>query len=187
MTLDESWFYLWTRHETVWVQAGQQSPERVKHMIGDRKMMVTIIWNPQGFHLVDALPKGQKFNTHYYIDRILQPLLESRSTGRGPGLIIHADNVRPHTAQKTLKFCRENRLEMAPHPPYSPDLAPSDFILFGHVKHVFEGAEFPSEETLLVAIQRVLSDLTGDTLRAVFANWVERIKSVTLNEGHYYR
>jgi hypothetical protein len=82
MTLDESWFYLWTSHETVWIQAGEQSPEIVKHMIRDRKMMVTIVWNPQGFHLVDALPKGQKFNANYYIDIILQPLLESRSTGR---------------------------------------------------------------------------------------------------------
>jgi hypothetical protein len=71
MTLDEFWFYLWMSHETVLVQAGQQPPEMVKHMIGDRKMMVTIVWNPQVFHLVDALPKGQKFNANYYIDRIL--------------------------------------------------------------------------------------------------------------------
>jgi hypothetical protein len=73
-------------------------------MIGDRQMMVTIVWNPQGFHLVDALPKGQKFNANYYIDRILQSLLESRSTGRGPCLIIHADNARPHPAQKFSNF-----------------------------------------------------------------------------------
>jgi hypothetical protein len=138
-------------------------------MIGDRKMMVTIVWNPQVFHLVDALPKGQKFNVNYYIDKILQTLLESRSTGRGPGLIIHADNARPHTARTIFKFYRENRLEMAPYLLYSPNLAPSDFFLFGHVKHFLDGAEFPSEETLLAAIQRVLSDLTGDTLRAVFA------------------
>jgi hypothetical protein len=30
-------------------------------------------------------------------------------------------------------------------------------------------------------------DLTLDTLRAVFANWVERPKLVALNESHYYR
>jgi histone-lysine N-methyltransferase SETMAR len=130
MTLDESWFYLWTSHEAVWVQAGQQSPERVKQMTRDRKMMVTIVWNPQGFHLVDALPKGQKFKADYYIDRILQPLLESRSIGRGPCFIIHADNARSYTARKTFKFRRENGLEMAPHRPYSQDLAPSDFFLF---------------------------------------------------------
>jgi hypothetical protein len=82
---------------------------------------------------------------------------------------------------------REIRLEMARHLPYSPDLAPSDFFLFGHVKHVIEGAEFPSEETLLAAIQRVLSDLTGDTLKAVFDKWVERLNLVALNEDHYYR
>jgi hypothetical protein len=59
---------------------------------------------------------------------------------------------------------------MAPHQPYSPHLKPYDFFLFGHVKHVLERAEFPSEETLLAAIQRALSDLTGDTSRAVFVN-----------------
>jgi histone-lysine N-methyltransferase SETMAR len=153
MTLDESWFYLWTSHEIIWVQAGQQSPERVKHMLGDRKTMVTIIWNPQGSHLVDALAKGQKLNANEYIDRILQSFFESGSTGRGPGFIIHADNARPPMVQRTLKFCRENRLEMAPHPLYSPDLAPSDFFVFGHVKHVPEGAEFPSEETFLAALR----------------------------------
>jgi transposase len=157
----------------------------VKHMIGDRKMIITIVWNPQDFHLVDALPKGQKFNTNYYIDRILQSLLESRSTGRGPDLIIHADNARSHTAQKIFIFCRENRLEMTPNLPYSSNLAPSDFLLFGHVKHVLEGVEFPSEETLLAAIQRILSDLTGDILRAIFAKWVEQLNWVALNESHY--
>jgi histone-lysine N-methyltransferase SETMAR len=156
-------------------------------MIGDRKMMVTIVWNPHRFHLVDGFPKGQKFNASYYIDNILQLLLEGRSTGPGSGLIIHADNARPHTAQMTLKFCRENRLEIAPHPPYSQDLAPSDFFLFEHVKHALEGDEFPLEETLLAAIHSVLSNLTGDILRAVFAKWIEQLNWVALNESHYYR
>jgi transposase InsO family protein len=154
---------------------------------GTGKMIVTIVRNSRGFHLVDAVPKGQKTNANYYIDRILQPLLESRSTGRGPGLMIHADNARPYPARKTFKFCRENRWEMARHPPYASDLAPSDFFLFGHVNHVLDGAGFPSEETLLAAIQRVLSNLTGDTLRAFFAKWVERLNWVALNETDYYR
>jgi hypothetical protein len=64
--------------------------------------MVTIIWNPQGFHHVDALPKVQKFNANYYIDRILQRLLENRSTGRGPGLIIHA--AKRETSHRSKNF-----------------------------------------------------------------------------------
>jgi hypothetical protein len=88
-----------------------------------------------------------------------------------------------HTAQRTLKFCRENRLEIAPHPPYSPDLAPSDFFLFGHVKHALEGDEFSSEEAFLAAIHSVSSNLTGDTLRAIFVQWIERLNWVALNES----
>jgi histone-lysine N-methyltransferase SETMAR len=59
--------------------------------------------------------------------------------------------------------------EIAPHLPYSPDLAPSDFFFFVHVKHALEGAGFASEQDLLAAIHSVLSNLTRDTLRAVFA------------------
>jgi hypothetical protein len=43
-------------------------------MIVDRKMMVTIVWNPQGLHRVVALPKGPSFTVNYDIDRILQSL-----------------------------------------------------------------------------------------------------------------
>jgi hypothetical protein len=33
-------------------------------------------------------------------------------------------------------------MERAHHPPYSPDLAPCDFYLFGDVKYLFAGREF---------------------------------------------
>jgi hypothetical protein len=99
-------------------------------MIEDRKMMITIVWNPQDFHLIDKLPKDRKFNASYDFDMILQSLLENRPTGPGLGLIIHADHALPHAARKTLTFCRENCRGMAPNPAYStysPDLAPSNF------------------------------------------------------------
>jgi hypothetical protein len=41
-------------------------------MIEDCKMIVTLVWNPQGFYLVEALSKCQKFNTGYSLDIILQ-------------------------------------------------------------------------------------------------------------------
>jgi hypothetical protein len=74
---------------------------------------------------------------------------------------------------------------MALHPPYSPDLVPSDFLLFEHVKHAIKGAEFPSEETLLAAIQLIVSDLTIDTLTAILAKWIEMLRWIGLNESNY--
>jgi hypothetical protein len=48
------------------------------------------------------------------------------------------------------------RDEKAPHSPCSPDLAPSDFSLFGHVKQQLAGHEFPDRGALLGAVQDVL-------------------------------
>jgi hypothetical protein len=60
--------------------------------------------------------------------------------------------------------------------PYSPDLAPSDFFLFGHVKGKLMEyrAEIPSE--LLVHIRVILAEIPRETLNAVFLEWMERLQ-----------
>jgi hypothetical protein len=92
--------------------------------------MVPIAWNPLGFCLIVALPKGRTFNTEYYRDNIHEALTQPQPGDNGRKLIVHADNVRAQTAQKCRTFCEENGLRLAPHPPYLHDLAPSDFFLF---------------------------------------------------------
>jgi transposase len=92
--------------------------------------------------------------------------------GRRP--IIHADNARPHTARKCQAFCEENRLCLAIHPPYSPDLASSGFFLFGHIKHCLQAIAFPSQEELLAAIHETVGDIPQPSLEDVFQYWMER-------------
>jgi hypothetical protein len=43
LTLDESWFYLSTDHEIIWLGEGEAPPERKKYMIQARKMMITMV------------------------------------------------------------------------------------------------------------------------------------------------
>jgi hypothetical protein len=59
-------------------------------------------------------------------------------------------------------------MKQAPHPLYSPDLAPSGFFLFGYVRGKLMGyrAETPSE--LLIRIRVILTEIPGETLNAVF-------------------
>jgi hypothetical protein len=63
--------------------------------------MLTIVWNPRGFHLIEVLGKGRKFKAGYYTREILDPLSQWRSikaAGDERKLLMHADNARPHTA-----------------------------------------------------------------------------------------
>jgi [histone H3]-lysine36 N-dimethyltransferase SETMAR len=40
--------------------------------------------------------------------------------------------------------------ELLPHPPYSPDLAPSDFFLLADLKRMLAGKKFSTNEKVIV-------------------------------------
>jgi histone-lysine N-methyltransferase SETMAR len=179
-------YNLATDHEQIWLQPGETPPERARHAIQDRKIMVAIAWNPLGFPLIVALPKGRTFNAEYYRNNILAALTQLQPEDDGRKLVAHADNARVHTAQKYRTFCEENGLRLVPHPPYSPDLAPSGFFLFGYVKEHLKGMVFSSYEELFDAIGEVVTGIKSETLTAVFGHWMERLKWMSKNNGDYY-
>jgi hypothetical protein len=59
-------------------------------------------------------------------------------------------------------------MKSALHPPYSPDLAPSDFHLFGYVKRCLARLLFEDADQLLAAVEGVLEGIEKGTLQAVF-------------------
>jgi histone-lysine N-methyltransferase SETMAR len=124
-------------------------------MIQSPKSMITFAWNTSGLHVLAALSKGAKFNASYHINEILEEIRKGRHahrTKRTRSLMVHADNARPHTSRASLEYLEANGMEKAPHPPYSPDLAPSDFFLFGHAKRMLCGSAFGSSEELLSGV-----------------------------------
>jgi histone-lysine N-methyltransferase SETMAR len=148
--------------------------------------MVIIAWNPLGFLLIVALPKGRTLNPEYYRDDILAALTQFQPEDDGIKLVVHTDNAKTHTTQKRRPFCEENELRLVFHPPYLPDLAPSDFFLFDYVKERFKGMVFPSYEELLDAIGEVVTSIESETLTDVFEHWMERLEWVSKNRGDSY-
>jgi hypothetical protein len=67
---------LGTDHEQIWLRPGGTPPERARHTIQDRKSKVTIAWNPLGFPLIVALPKGRTFDADCYRNNILAALTQ---------------------------------------------------------------------------------------------------------------
>jgi histone-lysine N-methyltransferase SETMAR len=56
-------------------------------------------------------------------------------------ILLH-DNARPHTAVLTQDKLKEFHWEILEHPPYSPDLPPSNYHLFGPLKKAFGDIDF---------------------------------------------
>jgi histone-lysine N-methyltransferase SETMAR len=150
--------------------------------------MLTIVWNPGGFHLVNILPKGFKFNASHYVTQIFDSLSKWRKTQVGRTsrkLIVHADNARPHTAKMTSQFMEQNSMQRAPHPAYSPDLAPSDFYLFGYVKQLLSGCQFAGQDSLRQAVSDILAGIEKITLENFFHNWMETLYQCNATGGEY--
>jgi hypothetical protein len=71
VTLDESRFSWNNDHDLMWLPPGDAVPDRERYTIQSPKLMLTIVWNPGGFHIVNFLPTGCKFNAQYDTNRIL--------------------------------------------------------------------------------------------------------------------
>jgi histone-lysine N-methyltransferase SETMAR len=60
---------------------------------------------------------------------------------------------------------RDLHYELLVHPPYSPDLASSDFYLFPNLKLFFSGQRFSSNQEAIAAIEGYFADLTKNHYR----------------------
>jgi histone-lysine N-methyltransferase SETMAR len=99
--------------------------------------------------------------------------------------MLHFHNARVHTARDTIDFMRRNRIKRVPHPPFSPDLAPPDFHLFGKVKTALQGMIFEDENELLAGMTDVLMGIPREELEAVFDEWLLRLDACIQRQGDY--
>jgi hypothetical protein len=84
--------------------------------------------------------RGNTVTTTMYADlpkNHLHPAIKSKQCGcLSTGVLLQHDNVRSHTARSTVVTIQDLSYECLPNPPYSPDLTPSDFRVFGPLKEV---------------------------------------------------
>jgi hypothetical protein len=113
MTFDDSWFCPNTYHEFIWQPFHGKLPERERNTIQSEKMTLTTVWNPNGFHVINVLSKGTKFNPDHYITDVLILLAEWLKTQVGrtdQKLIAHAGNARCYIVKMSLDFLEHNAL-----------------------------------------------------------------------------
>ena len=161
ITMDESWlpfFMPETKLQSrMWCARGDPPPVKAKTLPSSQKVMISVFWDAEGLILVDYLPKGKTINSEYFCNLLREDLrkhLKNRRRGKlSSKPILQMDNATPHTALLTKELLASLGWEILPHPPYSPDLAPSDFHLFPRLKEPLRGKNFSSLEEMKEAVE----------------------------------
>jgi histone-lysine N-methyltransferase SETMAR len=79
----------------------------------------------------------------------LKPAIRTKCWGLlSKGVALLHDNARPHTAAHTVETLHHLNFEVLEHPPYSPNLAPSDYHLSGPVKNALRNRHSASDQEL---------------------------------------
>ena len=72
-----------------------------------------------------------------------------------------------------------------PHPPYSPDLAPSDFYLFRHLKKFLRGGHFRDNEDLQGATEAWLGGQDKEFFKAGLVSLQDKWNKCIEVKGDY--
>lgn len=151
ITGDEKWVtYDNNVRKRSWSKAGERPQTHPKRGLTKRKVMLSVWWDWKGIVHFELLPRGQTIDSEYYCQQLmrLQQAIEEKrpELANRKGVVFHHDNARPHTSLVTKAKLRELGWEVLMHPPYSPDLAPSDYHLFRSLQSSLHDVKFDSVE-----------------------------------------
>lgn len=166
ITMDETWVY---HHDPEskqeakeWCEPGCSASKRVRVRKSAKKVMASVFWDAKGILFVDYLQTGKTINSEYYcnlLDQLKEKIREKRPGLQKKKILFHQDNAPCHKSILTMAKIHELKFELLEHPPYSPDLAPSDFHLFPELKKFMRGKRFSSNEEVITAVEAYFADL----------------------------
>nr|AAP51086.1 transposase [Forficula auricularia] len=151
ITGDEKWVvYNNIKRKRSWSRPGEPAQTTSKAGIHQKKVLLSVWWDYKGIVYFELLPPNRTINSVVYIEQLTKlnnAVEEKRAelTNR-KGVVFHHDNARPHTSLVTRQKLLELGWDVLPHPPYSPDLAPSDYFLFRSLQNSLNGKNFNNDD-----------------------------------------
>lgn len=192
VTGDETWVAYETpeskRQSMEWRHTSSPVKTKAKQILTPRKIMCTVFWDRHGILLVDFLSRGETINANGYCEtlRKLRRAIQNKRRGMlTNGIVLIHDNARPHTANKTRQLLQDFSWSQFDHPPYSPDLAPSDFHLFLHLKTFLGAHKFNNDDQLKERVTTWLTTQAATFYEEGIQKLVPRYDKCLQNGGSY--
>ncbi len=99
---------------------------------------------------------------------------------------MHHDNASPHTSFHTMKHINKWGLQLLPHPPNSPDMAPCDFGFFPKLKSELRGRRFGTIKELQTEVRRILLSWDEEIFNDIMHDMVARWQKCSAAQGCYF-
>jgi histone-lysine N-methyltransferase SETMAR len=170
--MDETWIHHYTpeskQQSKKWKEDGCSASKKPRSVPSAGKVVASVFWDAEGILFIDYLENGKTITGEYYSNLLTR--LDEKIREKMPGLqkkkiVFHQDNAPTHKNVLAMGKLRDVHYELLEHPPYSPDLAPSDFSLFPKLKLFLAGQRFSSNQEATAAVEGYFADLTKNHYR----------------------
>jgi len=190
ITGDEKWIvYNNIQRKRSWEQRNKLPQIISKPGLHPNKIMLSIWWDWKGVVFYELLPKNKMINLDVYcgqLDKLNAAIHKKRpELVNRKGVVFHHDNARPHTSLQTRQKLLELSWDILPHPPYSPDLAPSDYHLFRSLQNSLNGRRFTSEEDIKRHLKQFFSEKDKKFYERGIMKLPERWQKIVDQKGQY--
>ena len=139
------------------------------------KFSPRFFWDQDGIPLIDHLPKGQTINSSLPV-QMKDIWKEKRRSDFTKGVLFLYDSAPAHRALATQKKLAYLGFQCLDHPPYSPDLAPSDYHLFPGLKKQLKVRHFSSDAEVIAAAETLLDGIFLSGLQTL-QQWLRSVLS----------
>lgn len=192
VTGDEKWVrYDNPKRRATYGYPGHASSSTARPNIHGAKVMLCIWWDQQGVVYYELLQPNETITGDVYrrqLMRLSRALREKRPQfeQRHDKVILQHDNARPHVATAVKTYLETLKWEVLPHPPYSPDIAPSDYHLFRSMAHGLADQHFRNREDAQKWIDSWIAAKPAEFWRDGIRQLPERWEKVVASDGQYF-
>jgi len=191
VTCDEKWIYYDnTGRKGEWSEAGQPASTVARRTLTNKKVLLCIWWDCRGIIYKEYLKCGETIDSDAYSRMLVQvadAIKQKRQNElRRKTVLFHQDNARPHVSSITGWTLHELEWDLMTHPPYSPDLAPSDYYLFSHLQLHLRGEIFKDSEEAKKEVDAFLESRPPEFFKEGIEKLPKRWEKVVALHGDYY-
>ena len=184
VTGDEKWvLYINYEYHLQWLSPGQTGVVTPNSGLHPKKVMLSVWWGVRGIIHWEILSDGCTITADLYCQQLNR--IAAKLKGKQDRIYFLHDNARPYVAKSTRQKLLSLEWITIPHPPYSPDLAPTDYHLNRSLSNYLREKKFNDESQIKMDLLNFFDQNTQDFYESGTLSLPERWQQVIDSNGAY--